>query len=161
VRAVLKHPFFKKTPPKSTGRDQFPLELLLSKTRAKGADLVATATAVTVESIGQAYEKHVLKRGRALNTIYFCGGGTNNSTLMNWLQDRLPDVAIKLLSDVGFDGQMIEAQAFAFFGYLALMGSPIGGAWTGAKGFGPPAHIIPGENWSEVLSTLHEIRSQS
>src|SRR6185295_12619776 len=51
VRRALRHPYFRKPVPKSTGRDDFPFELLFSSTRARGADLVATATAVTVESI--------------------------------------------------------------------------------------------------------------
>ena len=161
VIRVLRHHYFKKAAPKSTSRDEFPFELLRSHTQAKGADLVATATAVTVESLAQAYEKTVLSKGRPLNAIYFCGGGANNPILMGWLQDRLGKVEVRRLTDAGFDGQLVEAQAFAFFGYLALMGSPLGGSWTGAKSFGPPAHIIPGENWAELLPTLHEIQSRN
>ena len=59
VDAVLKNPYFAKSPPKSTGRDDFPFDLLLSKTKARGVDLVATATWVTVESIARAYDKFI------------------------------------------------------------------------------------------------------
>jgi len=40
---------------------------------------------------------------------------------------------------------------FAMFGVLSLMGNPLGGPWTGAKGFAPPAHLVPGANWRELL----------
>jgi hypothetical protein len=67
-------------------------------------------------------------------------------------------VEISSLSQWGYDSQFIEAQAFALFGFFSLLGEPLGGTWTGAKTFGPPGSIIPGENWNvvmEKLSNLH------
>jgi len=154
VQKALKHPFFRKAPPKSTGRDEFTQELLLQCTRAKGPDLVATATAITVESIAQAYEKFVIRKKLPLRNIYVCGGGAKNLTLMSQLQARLPMVQITDLTNEGFDGQLIEAQAFAYFGYLALVGCPLGGSWTGAKGFGSPGHVVPGKNWQELCQKI-------
>ena len=161
VQAVLKHPYFKKSAPKSTGRDEFSFSVLSRATRAKGAALVATATAITAESIAGSYRQFVLKRGMPLERIYFVGGGAKNTGLLSQIRALLPGVEVSSLQETGFDPQMIEAQAFAYFGFLALCGQPIGGAWTGARGFGPPAHIIPGENWDEIcawLSVLHAAR---
>ena len=61
---------------------------------------------------------------------------------------------VRPIEAAGLSSKMIEAQGFALFGYLALKGRPVGGAWTGAKEFGPPAHLIPGKNWESVLARL-------
>lgn len=153
VRAVLKHPYFSRPAPKATGRDDFPFSWFAARTRAKGADLVATATAVTVESIARAYEG-IRSRGRPLDAVYLCGGGARNPVLVEWLSGRMEGIRFGDLSEHGLDPRWIEAQAFAVYGFVALQGAPLGGPWTGAKGFGPPAHVIPGENWSQVLSAV-------
>jgi anhydro-N-acetylmuramic acid kinase len=152
--ALLKHPFFKKAPPKSTGRDDFTIEWFLKHFKFAGADLVATATALTVESIARAYEDFILKKRLPLKNVYICGGGAKNPMLLLWLNDRLPQVNFSTLEDAGLESQYIEAQAFALYGYLSLRGQPLGGSWTGAQGFAPPGHIIPGENWDAVLKAI-------
>jgi anhydro-N-acetylmuramic acid kinase len=159
VKKLVRGTYFSAVPPKSTGRDDFPFELLLKATRARGASLVATATALTVESIGQAYERFVLDRRLPLSSVHVAGGGARNPVLMSWLQSRLATVGVEVaaLSDSGLDGRWIEAQAFAFFGLLSLLGQPIGGSWTGSQGFGPPGHIIPGKNWDLLLSKLRDL----
>lgn len=154
IDSILKNAFFKKQPPKSTGRDDFPFELFKSKTKARGADLVATATAVTVESIAHAYENFILKKRLPLKTIYITGGGAKNSALMDGLKNYLAPIQVLTLEEAGFDPQLVEAQAFAYFGFLSLLGQPVSGSWTGCRGFAPPGHITPGENWAEILSAL-------
>ncbi|MGZ3697636.1 MAG: anhydro-N-acetylmuramic acid kinase, partial [Bdellovibrionota bacterium] len=153
LKRLLRHPYYRKGAPKSTGRDDFPVKKFLAEARVRGADLVATATALTVESIAKAYEDLILKKGYPLRAIFVSGGGAKNPTLMEWLQMRLPEIRVAKLSEEGFDGQLIEAQGFACFGYLALHGQPVGGPWTGVRDFGPPAHITPGRNWNEIVAT--------
>jgi len=154
VTQVLNHPFFQKQPPKATGRDDFPFEFFSSKTQATGNSLVATATQITVESIGLSYENWILKKGLPLVEILICGGGAKNRTLLNQLKKRLPEIQISSLSDWGFDSQAIEAQAFSLFGFHSLHGKPLGGTWTGASCFGPPGFLIPGKNWKNVMKKL-------
>jgi anhydro-N-acetylmuramic acid kinase len=155
VKKLLKHPFLKRAAPKSTGRDDFPPELFFkTATKPKGADLVATATAFTVESIAQAYERFILNERRALSVVYLCGGGAKNEAIRFWLADRLPGIEIRTMEEQGFDSRYIEAQAFAFLGYRSLLGLQVGGRWTGANRFGPPGQITPGRNWMDVLKAL-------
>lgn len=154
LASLMKHPFLKKSPPKSTGRDDFTIPWFMKQTsKLRGADLVATATAFTVESITHAYEKYLLPK-HPLKSIYFTGGGTKNRTLMAWLEHHLQGVQVKTLEQAGFDPQYIEAQAFAFMGYRSLLGLPIGGPWTGVKSFGSPGWITPGKNWEQVLEKI-------
>ncbi len=155
LEKLLKHPYLKRKAPKSTGRDEFPPEYFFKAAgKLSGADLVATATAYTVETIAQAYERFIIGDRRALSAIYLCGGGAKNETLRAWLAERLPTVEVRTIEEHGFESQYIEAQAFAFLGYRSLLGLPTGGKWTGAQGFGPPGLITPGRNWTEVLKSL-------
>lgn len=152
VERILRRKFFSKAPPKSTGRDDFPFQALLEATRARDARLVATATAITVESIGRAYEKFILKRGHPLRAIQFAGGGARNRFLMHSLRRRLSAIEVTTLKN----DKYIEAQAFAYFGFLALKGSALGGPWTGAAPNAPSAHIIPGKNWRRLVQKLSD-----
>ncbi|MBC7384616.1 MAG: anhydro-N-acetylmuramic acid kinase [Cryobacterium sp.] len=155
LKALLRHPYLKRPAPKSTGRDEFPPEYFFARAKKlTGEDLVATATAYTVETIVQAYEKFVIGNGNPLSAIYLCGGGAKNDTIRLWLADLLPNISVLRIEDVGFDSQFIEAQAFAFLGYRSLLGLPVGGPWTGAEKFGPPGKITPGKNWAEILKRL-------
>ena len=159
LAAALKHPYFARPAPKSTGRDDFPWEWFRRQTRARGEDLVATATALTVESVARAYERFVLKKGLPLERVYLCGGGARNPVLLRGLSKRLPTVQIAPISALGLDEQLIEAQGFAYFGFLSLLGRAVGGSWTGVKGWAPPGHIIPGENWLTLLDRIRRVRS--
>jgi anhydro-N-acetylmuramic acid kinase len=153
LEKLLKHPFFKQRPPKSTGRDDFPISDLLKSTRQRGPDLVATATELTIETIARAYERWVLPLG-SLQKILVCGGGAKNPFLMKRLSERLHPIQVTTLESEGIDPSLVEAQAFAVFGYLSLLGKPLGGSWTGVGGFGPPGWITPGANWAAVLAAL-------
>jgi anhydro-N-acetylmuramic acid kinase len=129
--------------------------MLRSKTRAKGNDLIATATLITSESIAQAYERFILKKGLPLKSIYCAGGGAKNDLLLDLLATRLAPIQIKRLADADIENlteQALEGAGFALFGYLSLSGKPIGGIWTGAKDFGSPGWITPGKNWKQVAS---------
>jgi anhydro-N-acetylmuramic acid kinase len=156
---LLKHPYFGKAPPKSCGRDDFPAALLL-KSRAKTRDLPALATALTVESIARAYEKTIFSKNLPLDSILLCGGGAKNTYLVDLLGARLNPVRVSTLDKMGIDSQSIEAQAFAVFGFLSLLGFPLGGAWTGASGFGAPGHVLPGPNWGMLLQKLASWQDQ-
>lgn len=164
VKALLRHPYFAKTAPKSTGRDEFPFEFFLRtfKTHQNSADssefsMVATATSLTIRSISDAYRRFILKKGLPLQQILLCGGGAKNQAIIQGLRKELTGVSIRSISEVGFDPQHIEAQGFAYLGYLSLLGQPVGGSWTGAERFAPPGAIIPGENWARLLTLLQSL----
>lgn len=153
VEKVLAMNYFHRPPPKSTGRDDFPFSLLLNSTRQRDSNLVATATAITAESIARAYDQFVTKR-HAIEAIYFCGGGALNKFLLQSIRRRLPSIGVTTLDEASFDSRYLEAQAFAYFGSLALLGHSLGGAWTGVTGWAPSAHIIPGRNWPKIVRKL-------
>ncbi|MBL7715997.1 MAG: anhydro-N-acetylmuramic acid kinase [Bdellovibrionales bacterium] len=160
LQKLMRIPFLKKPAPKSTGRDDFPFEILLRASKKKGESLIATALWFTVESIAQAYEKNILSKGKPLQTIVVCGGGAKNPSLMEALTIRLPNIEVISSLDAGVDPSGIESQGFAYFGFRSLLGLSSSGVWTGAKGWVPPASIIPGENWSTLTERIKIIRDQ-
>lgn len=151
---ILADPFFARKPPKSTGRDDFPFSKLLKATRVRDGALVATATAITVESIARAYEGFILKRKLPLAAIHFSGGGARNKFLMERLRARLDGVRVGTVEELGIDGHYLEASAFAYFGFLALQSCPLGGPWTGTNGWAPPGRITPGRNWPQIVRQI-------
>ena len=154
VETILRGEYFRRSPPKSTGREDFPFERLLRATRVCDGRLVATATAITVESIVRAYADFILKKKLPLKAIYFCGGGARNSFLIESLRARLGRIHVASVNEIGVDARYLEANAFGYFGSLALKGRAIGGSWTGVDGWAPPAQIIPGRNWTEIVRQI-------
>ena len=162
VQKVIQLSYFKKTPPKTTGRDQFPFSLLEKHTRAKGNDLVATASECTIRSILKAYNDWIFKKNLPVKAVYLCGGGAKNTYLHQRIQQGLASRNIQVFQTdaLGLPCQQIESIAFAAFGFLSLLGKSIGGKWTRAQTFGPPGHIIPGANWKQVLDKIQLLSKQ-
>lgn len=148
---LLRHPYFRRRPPKSTGREEFGeayIQQFLEKTRQLSAeDQVATATALTVESMARAYRKFVFSQG-PLDEILLTGGGGLNPVLREQLAHALSEVRIRTLEEIGFESQALEALAFAVLAYATLHGIPanVVGA-TGARSPVVLGKVVPGRNY--------------
>jgi anhydro-N-acetylmuramic acid kinase len=102
---LLDHPYYRQPPPKTTGREAFYLEAMreLAELDALGgADLVATLTALSAESIARAYRDDVLPLG--LDEVLVAGGGALNPTLIAWLRERLP-LPLRTFDEVGWQAR--------------------------------------------------------
>lgn len=137
--ALLADPYFTARPPKSTGRERFGLdyaERLLAQARAGGGsdnDAIATASALTVESVGRAIERFTPAPPDA--ELVISGGGARNPVLVATLAARVRPRPVVAFDQLFFDGDAKEAVAFAFLGYLTLAGQPGNlPAATGARG---------------------------
>lgn len=162
LKQLLRHPFFSRRPPKSTGREEFgepfvfSLRQVAKKRKIRPLDLLATATALTVSSIGRAYRDFVLPRSGKVDEIYFAGGGRKNHTLMDMLRRELAFARVGSIEELGFDGDALEAQAFALLANEAVEGlrGNLPRA-TGARREVILGKIVPGRNYSGVkLKTL-------
>jgi anhydro-N-acetylmuramic acid kinase len=159
VSQLLAHPYFRKAPPKSTGRDDFTWKSLKKNLGTLPlADALATTTLATAKSIVDQYRRFILDRGLPLSTVYFCGGGAKNRALLECIQIELLQrgwhVDLQVSDSLGVSTQDMEAAAFAFLGHESLLGHALGGAWTGTNRFGPPGQLTPGKNWPKVLKKL-------
>lgn len=126
---LLRHPYFRRRPPKSTGRETFgrgyALHLVREGTQrgASEDDIIATATALTVESIAQAYERFLFPRCD-VHRVIVSGGGSRNVAVRTGLRERLPGVAIGISDEWGVPWNAKEALAFAVLGAFTLLGRP-------------------------------------
>jgi len=125
LREMLRHPFFRRRPPKSTGREMFGqqyCEWFYDKARREGLlpeDMVATATAFTASSITLAYRKFL---PRLPDEMILCGGGSHNATLVRMLQQRLAGVTIRSTDEFGISVDAKEAVSFAILAYATIQG---------------------------------------
>ncbi len=123
---TLKEKFFLASPPKSAGREQFGAvyaQKFLAACRrhsSKPEDAIATATALTAESIAQAIRRWVLPRTRKAPIDYIvAGGGARNATLLALLRERLTPLGCTLttIDSMGLPSEAKEAAAFALLAY--------------------------------------------
>lgn len=134
--SLLRDPYFNAAPPKSCGREQFGAafgERLLKQCRKAGAsdsDIVATATALTAQSIVEAYKRfvapHLQSAPGAKVEFYVAGGGAKNRTLMAMLNEGLTPrgVNVRQMEHLGIPSQAKEAVAFALLAWLTWHGLP-------------------------------------
>lgn len=119
VEAWMQMDFFKQLPPKSTGRElfgaQFVDQLLQEHGHLPENDLIATATYFTALSIADAYQKFVLPT-YSIEEMIVGGGGSENKTLLRFLQELLPNMTVMTQEDAGYSSEAKEAMAFALLG---------------------------------------------
>src|SRR5438128_5142308 len=126
LRRLLQHPFLRRRPPKSTGREEFGERfvdrfVLLGRLAGHSdADLVATATAFTARTIADA-QKFLPRR---VEEVFVSGGGGRNPTLMRRLQETWGGLPVRTVEALGWDGRALEAVAFAVFAYQHVRGVP-------------------------------------
>jgi anhydro-N-acetylmuramic acid kinase len=119
IAESLRHPYFDRRPPKSTGRDTFGqafVERFLARARVLGLsaeDGLASATEFVAETVAQAFERHLPAPPREL---VLCGGGALNPALRGALARRtgFPTVTS------AHHGLAPEAREATFFAHLAV-----------------------------------------
>ena len=117
IREALKHPYFVQKPPKSLDRLDFTKELADGLSLEDGA---ATLTAFSAICVAQA---RVHFPAEPVAWIV-CGGGRLNPTLMMMISAAVPAI-VYAAEDMGWRGDDIEAEAFAFLAARSVKGMPL------------------------------------
>ena len=117
LNQYLSHDFFQEKPPKSLDRNSFSLELVKGLTIE---DATATLSEFTTESVRNS---QVFFPSPVTQWIV-CGGGRLNGELMRMLRVKLDSQVVRS-EEVGWDGDALEAQAFAFLAVRSLMKLPL------------------------------------
>ncbi len=125
LNEMLRHPFLKRHPPKTTGREEFGQSFssdIYKKASEKGIadnDIVATVTAFTAKSIAKAYRKFLPELP---DQVILCGGGSRNKTLIEMLRRELPEAKFLTTDDFGIDVDAKEAVSFAILAWTTIKG---------------------------------------
>lgn len=135
VQKVLSDPWFDLPPPKSLDRNDFE-GLVEALADLSDADAAATLTAIAAAGVGVG----LLHLPAPVSRILVTGGGRLNPVLMAELARRLP-CPVQPVEDLGLDGDMLEAQAFAFLAVRVLRKLPTSGPDT----TGAPALVGGGQ----------------
>lgn len=130
VAAVLRDPFFAAAGPKALDRDHFSGTAALTDLMSD-EDGAATLTALTAQAVAMSARLMPQTPERWL----ICGGGRRNATLMRMIAD-LVDGDVAPVEALGYDGDALEAQAFAWLAVRVLRGLPLSA--PGTTGCGAP-----------------------
>jgi anhydro-N-acetylmuramic acid kinase len=132
LAALLARPYFTARPPKSLDRFDFPIESVDSLSLE---DAAATLTAFTVASVARAYDW--LPADERPSRLIVAGGGRHNGHMMEGLSGALASVSEVVSADaLGWRGDAIEAEAFAFLAARTALGLPI--SFPGTTGVASP-----------------------
>lgn len=118
LAAFLEHPYFYRMPPKSLDRNDFH-GILEAVAGLPDADAAATLVAAAAASVARGTEHFPAPVARVLVT----GGGRRNAAMMEALAVRL-SAEVQPVEAAGFDGDMLEAQAFAYLAVRVARGLP-------------------------------------
>ena len=117
---LLVDPYYRRTPPKSAGREQYGAEFVarIKKSGAPLRDLIATATVLTATTIA-------IGAGPFLPAdLIVSGGGVHNPQITGHLAAFLPEARISTSTDHGVDAGAKEAIAFAVLAYQTWRRKP-------------------------------------
>jgi anhydro-N-acetylmuramic acid kinase len=152
VDELMRDPYLKQAPPKSTGREYYGrayVKTLLAAARrhkAKPADTVRAATIFTALSIVDALHRFVLPK-HEIHQLIVSGGGARNPLILAQLAAALPEIEVVPSAKLGVPEDAKEAYAFALMAYETFHQRPsnlpsatgaIGPAILGKISYAPP-----------------------
>jgi anhydro-N-acetylmuramic acid kinase len=116
IAAFLRHPYFDRPPPKSLDRNAF--DLLPAVQHLSDADALATLTHCAAAAVAQGAKQCPAP----ITQLLVAGGGRHNKALMQALLQHVAQVAA--IDTHGLNGDMLEAQAFAYLAARVKAGLP-------------------------------------
>lgn len=128
LASLLENEFFSRPSPKSLDRNEFNIAALQGLSLEDGA---ATLSAFTVESV-------VLALGQFPNPptrMVVTGGGRHNAYVMELLAEAVP-MPVEPVEAVGWNGDLLEAEAFGYLAIRSVLGLPF--SWPATTGVKTP-----------------------
>ncbi len=122
---LLDHPFFCKSPPRSTGKETFGRNLVLStlkrypSLKQRPADLVRTTVEAGAVAAARAIKEY---SGRNINEVILCGGGRLHPVFVQRFSTLMSPVHVSLCDEKGVDGDSVEGLLIAYLTFLAWKG---------------------------------------
>ncbi len=126
LNELLKEPYYKTAPPKSTGRELFNDNYAekIYKTAPKNKyDVISTLAALTARTITDSYKDFILNKTKT-DEVVLGGGGAYNRAIIKYMKEYMPQIKIKTHEDYNIPNKLKEAVAFAYLGYFAINKKP-------------------------------------
>jgi len=123
---LMAHPFIRRHPPKSTGRNEFGGELvrrLADRHAVPPADLLRTLVRFTARSVADNIRRFVNFHD-AVETLIISGGGVHHPLLMADLEADLPGRQVATSRVLGIDPDFKEALLVAVLAVACVQGIP-------------------------------------
>ncbi len=146
LKEALGHRFFRKTPPRTAGREDFGREyaakflMRCQQESRRRQDAIATATALTAHSIATAYLRfaHASMQSAPVDFVV-SGGGARNLTLLRQIDEQLAPHGCRMMTSdaLGIPSEAKEALAFALLAWQTWHMQP--GNLRSATGAARPA----------------------
>jgi anhydro-N-acetylmuramic acid kinase len=127
LRVLALHPFIKKRPPKSTGREEFGANLLkrmlAHASSLRREDVLATGASFTAYCAYQNYKTY-LEKTTKLDELIVSGGGVHNEAIMKALRDYFKPIPVRKVDEYGISADAKEALCFAILANETIAGNP-------------------------------------
>ncbi len=133
LERLLADEYFRRAPPKSTGRERFNADWLESRLPGGRApeDVQATLVELTARAITDAIDRH----SPGVQEVYLCGGGARNRVLAARVAALAPGRRVADTAALGIDSAVVECAAFAWLAMKCVQGEAIDySRVTGARG---------------------------
>ncbi|MGC3874784.1 anhydro-N-acetylmuramic acid kinase [Halomonas sp. GXIMD04776] len=127
LERLLDDDFFRRTPPKSTGREYFNRDWLAARLtgRESPQDVQATLAELTAASIASGIEQARRQQdAEGALTLIPCGGGAHNVDLLKRLERRLPHATLTPCEHFGWSPDWLEAGAFGWLAWRRIENLP-------------------------------------
>ena len=151
VNELLRHAFFARRPPKSTGREEFGeryirhVRQVATQHNLSLEDTLASGCASIAQTIRRSGEWVSL----AVDEVIAGGGGVRNRGLLGALKQEFGPGRVMSMDQAGVNGKALEAMAFAVLAYETIRGVPANLPWvTGAKSPVVLGTVTPGRKSS-------------
>jgi len=124
---LMEDPYFRQPPPKTTGRERYGLRYatrLIELARGRSPeDVLATASALTADTISRAIRDFVLSRG-PVQRVYVSGGGAKNAFVVGRIARSLSPIEVRSYAELGVLEEAKEAVAMAVLANEFIVGRP-------------------------------------
>ena len=158
---LRRHPYLKRKPPKSTGREMFGeafVDETIERMASRGGDLkdaIATLTAFSASCVADAI-RDFFPTDSPLAEVVVGGGGVHNKTLMRGLRDALGDLPLVESDARGVSTDAVEAVCFALLAWGTLTGQTNNlPSVTGANKAVCLGNVTPGRNFASLMRRFH------
>jgi len=125
LQQLANDPFFRRPPPKSTGREYFSpgwlrRQLEALTTPPSPADVQRTLCELTAQTIASAIDRF----GPGDERVLLCGGGARNPVLAEAIAQALAPRPVTRTDDYGLQADWVEGCAFAWLAMRTINGQP-------------------------------------